>query len=195
MEQFRSPLTTLTRQICPVCLVLGAAMMLSCTIGYSQGVTVWTGPTMIFTESAGADGSQPTDQDRLTSTVWITRNVIKGLFNAATEGGYSHFLSPADTAWAYGSLNNYASLTYTNWEGWFGGLSGGGPRSTIGKPAVLHLISDNVYLSVTFLSWGGSLGGFSYERSTPLVPEPSVSLLALSAATGAGWFRHFRRRK
>ena len=194
-RKFKQTVITLAHQLCFVRLGLCAAMMLSCISAQGQGVTIWDGSVTTFTEASGADGSQPADQDRLTPAVWITRNVTQGLFNAATESGYTHFVSPADTAWAYGSLNNYASLTYTSWEGLFGGRSGGGPRSTLGNPAVLHLVSDNIYLSVTFLSWGGSLGGFSYERSTPSVPEPSIGTLALSATMAAGIIRHFGRRR
>ena len=167
-------------------IAAGVALALGCLglsrmCGLAQGTTIWNGPLMIFTEAAGADGSQPADQDRITSDVWITRNITQGLINAAQETGYTHALSPVNTLWAYGSLNNYASLTYASWEGWFGGRPGGGPRSTLGRPAVLYLPQDNIYLSVEFLSWGGSSGGFSYQRSTPSVPEPSAILMGIPA--------------
>ena len=50
----------------------------------------------------------------------------------------------------------------------------------VGRPAVVHLITEDIYFSVDFLSWGGRSGGFSYERSTLSVPEPSSSILALT---------------
>ncbi len=139
---------------------------------------VWTGAVTNFTMAAGANSSDPASQDRLTANVWITRNQSQGLYNAKTEASYQHFFSPADTAWAYGELSNYATLTYTNWEGMFGGTAGGGPRSTIGKAVVLHLVSDDIYLSATFTQWGGSLGGFSWSHSSPAPqitgPNPAV---------------------
>src|SRR5437016_91524 len=73
-----------------------------------KGSTVWNGPVITFTETAGANGTQAADQDRMTSDVWLTRNVIQGLYNAATEPGYTHFSSPAGTEWAYGALANYS---------------------------------------------------------------------------------------
>lgn len=132
-----------------------------------QAATVWDGPLMTFTEPAGGSGSNPADQDRLTADVWITRDVTHGLYNAFAEVGYTAFYSPGGTEWSYGNLANYATLTYTNWQGMFGGNSGGGPRSTLNIPTVLHLINEDIYLSVTLTAWGGSAGGFTYQRSTP----------------------------
>src|SRR5262249_34540331 len=135
---------------------------------------IWNGPLLTFTEPAGGSGSNPANQDRLTSNVWLTRNPFLGLYNAAQESAYVKFTSPADTEWSYGTLDIYASLTYTTWAG----MSGMNPPSMVGQPAVVHLISDNIYLSIEFLSWGQrGAGGFSYIRSTAPVPEPSPSLL------------------
>lgn len=155
-----------------------------------EGSVIWNGPTITFTEASGANGSQPADQDRMTFNVWLTRNLTQGLYNAKTESSYTHFSSPADTAWAYGSLANYASLTYNNWETW----NGHNPPSMVGQNAVLHLISDDIYLSVKFISWGGSSGGFSYQRSTPsVVPEPSAALMMLAGLAASGMVWHRRR--
>lgn len=152
----------------------------------SGAATIWNGPLITFTEPAGGSGSNPADQDRITSDIWLTRNQIQGLFNAAQESSYTHFSSPAGTEWAYGSLANYATLQFANWETW----NGHNPPSMVDQPAVLHLIPDNIYLSVEFLSWGGNAGGFSYERSTPLaVPEPSGGGLLVLALGGALLFR------
>jgi hypothetical protein len=96
--------------------------------------------------------------------------------NAAGESGYTSFFSPTNTGWSFGLLFTYASLTYTNWEGW----NHHNPPSMVGQDAVLHLIPDDIYLSIKFTSWGGSGGGFSYMRSTaPIVPEPSIAAMAL----------------
>ena len=139
--------------------------------GWSQGVIVWSGPVISFSHPNGVGTSV---QDRLTPGVWLTRDLTQGLINSVTEAAYTHNFSPADTAWAYGSLTDYATLGFANWETW----NGAKPLNTmIGQPAVVHLISENIYLSLTFTSWGGpgAGGSYSYERSTPLtVPEPAV---------------------
>jgi len=146
---------------------------------------IWTGPSLTFVKPSGTDGTLPANQDRLMPDVWLTRNLTMGLFNAAQETTYERYSSPIGTEWAYGTLANYSSLTYTNWEGW----NGHNPPSMVGKDAVLHLISDDIYLSIKFTVWGGRGGAFSYERSTP-IPEPSAALLTVlglaMARYGAG---------
>jgi hypothetical protein len=135
--------------------------------------TIWNGPTITFTQVSGSGAV-----DQLTADVRITRGVTQGIYNAASENGYTHDFSPADTAWAFGELADYASLSYTTWEQMFGGSSGGGPPSTVGKNCVVHLISDDIYLSLQFTSWPSrGAGGFSYVRSTapgPLLPVITV---------------------
>jgi hypothetical protein len=140
--------------------------------GWAQGVIIWDGPIITFNHP---DGVGTSVQDQLTPGVSLTRDLSQGLFNIAAEGAYTHFSSPEDTAWAYGSLADYSSLSYVNWEQW----NGRHPPGMVGQPAVVHLISENIYLSLTFTSWGGPGGSYSYDRSTPsAVPEPSVRALA-----------------
>jgi hypothetical protein len=110
----------------------------------------------------------------------LTRNGTQGIYNANTESFYSHSFSPEDTEWAYGVLTDFASLSYTSWEGLYSGNVGGGPPSTLNKDIVVHLKTDDIYLSLKFTEWAaGSLGGgaFSYIRSTPALvvqtPPPS----------------------
>jgi hypothetical protein len=152
----------------------------------AQG-TVWNGPLTTFTEPAGDTGTLPGDQDRITADVWLTRSNAMGLFNAALETGYTHSFSPSNTVWAFGTLDQYASLTYTNWED----LTGGNPPSMVGVPAVLYLISDNIYIGIEFSSWGmRGVGGFSYNRTTADVPEASSGLLMAAGLVGLsahGW--------
>jgi len=148
----------------------------------AQGTTIWNGPTITFTEPPGANGTQPSDQDRLTDNVWLTRGFSRGLFNAKTESFYNRFSSPVGTEWAYGNLPDYASLSFTSWAD----MSGRNPPLMVGRDAVLHLIADDIYLSVRFLSWGGVGTGFSYDRSTPLVPEPSAVSICMVGLVVAG---------
>lgn len=157
-------------------LCLAVCFGLAALSAAAQGV-VWNGPTVNFTNVAGSDPFQPASQDRLTGDVWLTRAATKGLFNAAVESGFTSFVSPAGTAWAYGTLANYASLTYTDWETW----NGKNPPSMVGQDAVVHLLNSDIYLSIKFTFWGGSGGGFSYARSSPaVVPEPSTGGLMLA---------------
>src|SRR5438132_2757158 len=66
---------------------------------------LWTGPSLTFVRPSGVDGTQPANQDRLTSNVWLTRDSIgMGLFNEDQESSYQHYFSPAGTEWAYGPL-------------------------------------------------------------------------------------------
>jgi hypothetical protein len=149
-----------------------------------ESATIWDGPTFTYTQP-GTDATQPTNQDRLTSHVWLTRNDTHGLFNAALESSYTANFSPEDTEWAYGELTNYASLTYTNWQAW----NGSDPPSMVGQDAVVHLISEDIYLSVQFISWSEHGGPFAYVRSTPNVVAPPPPTLTNSVVSGDGSFQ------
>ena len=140
-----------------------------------RAATVWNGPLISFTKASGANPNLPANQDRITSLVWITRGTTQGIYNAAQEIRFTHYLSPTNTEWANGTLANYASLTYTNWNRWARGVNPS-PPSTVGVDAVVHLIAEDIYLSVRFTSWAGPGGGFSYVRSTPPPLTPTVTL-------------------
>jgi hypothetical protein len=141
---------------------------------------IWTGPTTNFTKAAFADPTQPANQDRITPNVWITRGSSQGIYNAKTESFFSHFFSPQGTEWATGTTANYSSLTYSDWNTW-AKLDNGGPPSTVGINAVVHLITDDIYIDIRFTSWsaGGSGGGFSYDRSTPPLPPSPPQILSV----------------
>lgn len=160
---------SLPPQATPITLLL----LFLLAIVNARAATIWTGPTFSFTNHTSAD------VDHLTSSVWITRGGIQGIYNSQQEASYQKIPgspSPVDTEWADGTTANYSTLSYTTWTVW--AQSHGGPPSTIGLNAVMHLISDDIYIDVTFTSWGGTSGGFSYDRSTPTpvnVP-PSVTI-------------------
>jgi len=128
-----------------------------------RAATVWTGPLITYNQPS-PDPTQAANQDRITPHVWLTRAASKGLFNAFSETNATA-LSPADTEWAFGTLDNYGSLHYTNWLTWLNGQS---PTNLVGQQAVVHLISEDIYISIQFTLWVpmGS-GGFAYQRSTP----------------------------
>jgi hypothetical protein len=140
----------------------------------SRGATVWDGPLMLFAE-ATTDATLAANQDRITPNVWITRKASQGIFNAKTETLFTHFSSPADTAWADGTLANYSTLTYVDWNTW-AKLQHGGPSGTVGVDAVVHLISEDIYVGIRFTFWGGPAGLFSYQRTTPHVDISPIPL-------------------
>jgi hypothetical protein len=146
--------------------------------------TVWTGPTISFTKSSGADFTLPANQDQLTANVALTRASTQGMFNILKEAAFSS-TSPADTLWATSINNpgdsiaatNWAALDFTIWTAAYGNSVG---NNILNHNAVVHLVTDDVYLELQFTSFqsGGSGGGFAYLRSTP-VPEPAALDLAI----------------
>jgi hypothetical protein len=160
--------------------LLGLAMQ-----SWLEAATVWNGPTMTFTKAGFADPTLPANQDRITDTVWITRGSSAGIYNATSEAGFTHNLSPTNTSWATGSLADCALLTYTNWDAW----SAHNPAATVGVDAVAHLLVEDIYLSIRFTSWGSAADGapFSYLRSSPgggpTGPAPPVVSGAIAGDT------------
>ena len=148
-----------------------------CAPASGFAATVWTGPTLTFVNPSGSDPNQAVNQDRMTPNVWITRAATMGIYNAKTESAFTHFFSPADTEWADGTTANYLTLSYSDWDTW-AKVMHGGPPATVGVPAVVHLISEDIYLNLQFTSWGGTSGGFAYQRATPTPANlpPTVSI-------------------
>jgi hypothetical protein len=176
-------------------LLFAASVVL---VAKSRGAAiVWNGPPITFTKPGFADWTLPEFQDRITDSVWITRAGTEGIFNIRTETTYAHSLSPKDTEWAFGTTENYDSLTYQPWELW----AALRPPDTVNKDAVLHLISEDIYIAVKFTVWGGAASGgtFTYVRSTAPVPEPAnlavISLGGLIALTRRRAQPHARDRR
>jgi len=158
-------------------------------MAHVHAATIWDGPTTTFSKPSGADWTDPSYQDHLTDNVWLTRGATRGLFNIRVESSYAFFFSPADTEWADGSTTNLSGLTFFNWQAW----NGSDPPATVGRDAVLHLITDDIYLNIKFTSWDVRTGGgFSYERATA-IPEPSTAGLTLMGL-GALLFYFLRNR-
>jgi hypothetical protein len=140
----------------------------------ASGATVWTGTNITFTQNS------PSPSDTITAAVALSRGGNGPLFNtAAGETGSDFVSSPTDTEWAFGSISNYASLTYQPLAAIRNGAVPNFSAAILNQPMVLHLISENIYLSIKFTSWGRFFaGGFSYTRSTPapVAPTPNVSI-------------------
>lgn len=158
------------------CLVLMAAPALCLPLA-AVASTVWNGPTV--------SRSNLNEPDKITPHVWITRGANQGIFNAFSEGGFAHFLSPADTEWADGTTANFATLAYSDWNTW-AKTKHGGPPNTVGVKAVVHLKSEDIYIDITFTSWtvGSS---FSYTRATAPVANVPPTVSISSPANGAAF--------
>ena len=162
--------------------------------------TVWNGPDISFSKAASANPMLEANQDRITDSIWITRGTSGGIFNAASETGFT-VSSPVGTEWAWElvgfnwgleiAASNHDNLQFNTWRNAHGG-PGGGPPSTVGVPGVLHLISEDIYIDIMFTAWGqtsGSGGFFAYTRSTAPVPEPGTAMLVTLGLCGLGVLR------
>jgi hypothetical protein len=160
------------------------------------GQTFWNGPKITFTKAANADWTLEENQDRITDSVWITRQTMWSIYNIQ-KGEISSFTDcqenpgqPYDTEWAYGTIaDGVENLTFDNFLGPnFVNCAPGEPStSPVDKDAVLHLISEDIYIDIKFLDWGigGNGGGsFSYERTT----DPFVSVHSIQPENTASVF-------
>ena len=150
--------------------------LLICGATNALATEVWSGLDYTFEKPSWADWTLPENQDRITDNIWITRKDTQGIFNIKQEDSYQDGVSPLDTGWAYGNVEDWESLDFQPWIMW----AGHNPSGTVGQDAVLHLISDDIYLDIMFTGWigGNNGGGFSYLRA---VPEPAtLSLLGLA---------------
>lgn len=129
---------------------------------FLQAQYIWTGPSFSFSKSNTGSPDSLINQDRITDTVWLTRGLNRGLFNRAAENAYVNSLSPEDTEWAFGTIANWKTLSYDNWED----VNGSNPPGLVNRDMVVHLISDSVYLELKFTSWAQGTGGFAYTRTT-----------------------------
>src|SRR5271165_354561 len=135
----------------------------------AHGATLWTGPTMDFTQFA------PSGSDEIVPGVVLTRDSNEVLYNTAAGETGAGSDSPLDTLWAFGSLSDYASLSYQT----LASMRNGDLASLIlNQPMVVRLVNEDIYLSVMFTAWGQhGVGGFEYTRSTaPLAVPPTVSI-------------------
>lgn len=183
-----------------VCLWLVSA---NCAFALPATPSVYTGYDVTFSKAGFSDPTAPANQDMITPNVRLTRGGSSGLYNAASESFYSSTTSPAGTEWAFPhnnpavtlSATDWSTLNFSDWETAFGGAGFGGPPSTVGQDAVVHLVDDDIYLDIRFTAWGqgGASGGsFSYVRAA-VVPEPATVLLALGGLVLGSTSRRQRR--
>ena len=118
--------------------------------------------TVTITKEDYADWTLSRNQDRITDNVWLARANTQGLFNAATESGYSYG-SPNDTEWSFGYTEELGPEDYQTWVNAINSY----PPGMVNNPLSLHLITDDIYFDVMFHTWtsAGQGGGFSYTRT------------------------------
>ena len=138
-------------------------VMFVTTNSFGQATGPWKGSTITITKSDGSDFTKAANQDRITDSVWITRQNTQGIYNIKVESGYATNSSPSGTRWAFGTTSNIASLTFRTWES----AIGSNPPSMVNKDMVLLIIKDSIYIDLKFTKWtAGGGGGFTYVRTT-----------------------------
>jgi hypothetical protein len=144
----------------------------------SHAATLWTGPTINFTQST----TSPSDVI-LPGKVVLTRGSNGVLYNTAAGETSPGSSSPLDTEWAFGTLADYSTLSYQS----LASMRNGNLAALILNQAmVMHLINEDIYLSVEFTQWGqNGAGGFAYTRSTPQVSNPPPTVSIINPSPGA----------
>lgn len=133
----------------------------SITLAQSSGI--WQGAPITFTKTDLADWTKAANQDRITDSVWITRQDDKSIFNIKKNSSYGNG-SPKGTQWSFGTTADIATLTFTDWIT----AVNNKPNSAVNKDMVLFLQHEGIYIDIKFTSFsgGGPGGGFEYIRST-----------------------------
>lgn len=147
-------------------ILILAIIIISCSKDDSEeatNYTIWSGPKIEFIKQIDTDPNDAINQDKITSSVLITRGNSGGqIYNVVLENESTKNTSPRGTEWAIGEISNLSNLTFSSFRS-----AVGSPKLVVGKRLVLHILEEDVYLSVEFKSWGeGQKGNFSYERST-----------------------------
>lgn len=137
----------------------------------SVAQTIWNTGNVNFSQTAAGQYDAITPQTHLGRTTVLNNFVCQNV-----SGGQSCSFNVCNTQWAYGSIANWNTLTYNNLYT----VNGCTPPDMIGRPMVLHLLSENIYLQVTFNSWTAGSPSFSYTRTTG-----STLPVLLSAFTGS----------
>ena len=126
--------------------------------------TIWTGERVEFVKADGADPELAENQDRITDSVWITRDNDGGqIYNAIERDSASKPASPVGTLWAVGTTDDLPDLTFAPFR-----TAVQKPRDVVGRDLVLFIVEEQIFIDVRFTSWSREKqGGFAYERSTP----------------------------
>jgi hypothetical protein len=113
-------------------------------------------PVDLVNYTTTAPWTDEVNQDILSNTTALTRDFSGGLFNAKVPDDLYNYLAPSNTEWAMlpeGKTFEEArcSLTFCSWNDCF---TYGSPEYYIlGKPAIVHLIEEDVYYNIMFTNW------------------------------------------
>lgn len=164
-----SPFLVLSPRAVRLAALLASIMLLTHAGDVASAQSVWNGPPLSFTKADGADPSLPQNQDAILPGVVVTRGNTRGLYNIAVETFFLRGTSPVDTesAWTFNNpalpeseirAANFAALQFDEWTT----AHGEQPLATLGRPAVLHIVSQDVYIDLTMTAWtSGPGGGFA----------------------------------
>ncbi len=158
-------------------------LIIAVSLSSGYGQTIWNGPKIVFEKADSADWLLEENQDRITDSIWITRQNNRGIFNIKLESSFDrdNRTSPLGTEWANGKIEDgIENLRFTTWHQ----TKLNSSAFEVGIDKVLHIISEDIYIDIKFLSWtsggGGSGtgfgGGFSYQRSTPLTTSNEMGI-------------------
>jgi hypothetical protein len=141
---------------------LGIVLSLVCSFGQmSQAATLWTGPDIEFIQS-----DTNFADELIPGVVSLARGYSQWLYNPDAGDQGPGAATPTDTAWAFGTLDNYGAYYYQS----FDSLRNGDLSDLlVGNPMVVHLTNEDIYLSLTFSNWPQHGGFIAYTRSTPAV--------------------------
>ena len=144
---------------------------------------VWSGLAYPrFEKLDGADWTLEENQDRITDNVWLTRGAYRPLFNILVESG-GETDTPSDTEWAFSQRNGNPEFGPGEGAAQYGGLNFDTFVNSldvnvgyfiVDRPAVVHLITDDIYIDILFDGWTVGeyegppppppVGGFAYTR-------------------------------
>ncbi|MDA8531861.1 hypothetical protein N9K44_03165, partial [Flavobacteriaceae bacterium] len=139
----------------------------------------WTGPKTTFSKPNYSDWTQEENQDRITETVWLTRQDQQHIYNIALESSPNESCDSgiSNTEWATGTIEDMmAGNTLVFMDFW--DIHDCSPLEVVGNNLVLHIIDSDIYIDIRFTFWqsSGNGGGFVYERSNPdgYVPPATI---------------------
>src|SRR5580704_17769000 len=119
-------------------LLVIALSLLSTFAQQSHAATLWIGPDIDFIQS-------PTNltDELIPGAVSLTRGYSQWLYNPDAGDQGPGAGTPTDTAWAFGTLDNYDAYAYQT----FYSLRNGDLSTLLpGNPMVVHLTNEDIYL-------------------------------------------------
>jgi len=163
-----------------------AVSLIFAAVPAAQAAIIWDSDvngTVTFTKPYSSDHNLLENRDVIVLGVELTCKNYNGVFNYTETTGYG---SADGTEWAFSGLDGNPVFAFGQGASNHGNLNFDKFKSALhynvngyveNRPAVLHLIEDDIYIDIIFSNPGWGSGLMSYTRA---VPEPAtMSLLAL----------------